>query len=196
VNAFIDGGDVLLVDGLGMPAQLGSTMLATMAILFAATTMDTGLRLQRFVVQEAAELAGVKVGTLASTVVALAVCMALAFGAGSDGSGGMVIWPLFGTNNQLLAALTLAVISVILIRKGRNPLFTMVPLVFLLLMSVYALIVQLGTFLEQRNWLLLGMDVVILVAALWVSFEAFLAMRQGRDPRAGADGTLDTERGG
>src|SRR5690554_2175354 len=62
VNAFIDGGDVLLVDGLGMPAQLGATLLATMAILFAATTMDTGLRLQRFVVQEAAELAGFKVG--------------------------------------------------------------------------------------------------------------------------------------
>lgn len=196
VNAFVNGGDVLLVEGLGMPAQLGSTMLATMAILFAATTMDTGLRLQRFVVQEAAELAGFKVGTFLGTVVALAVCMALAFGAGSEGSGGMVIWPLFGTTNQLLAALTLAVISVILIRKGRNPLFTLVPLVFLLLMSVYALIVQLGSFLEQRNWLLLGMDVVILVAALWVSFEAFLAMRHGRDARADADGTLEEERAG
>jgi carbon starvation protein len=114
-------------------------------------------------------------------VVALAVCMALAFGAGGDGAGGMVIWPLFGTTNQLLAALTLAVISVILIRKGRNPLFTLVPLVFLLVMSVYALIVQLGTFLKQENWLLLAMDVVILIAALWVTLEAFIAMSKGRD---------------
>uniref|UniRef100_UPI003BB65424 carbon starvation CstA family protein n=1 Tax=Thermoanaerobacterium sp. DL9XJH110 TaxID=3386643 RepID=UPI003BB65424 len=84
-------------------------------ILFAATTMDTGLRLQRFVIQEAAELAGFRVGTVAGTLIALAVCLALAFGAGSEGSGGMVIWPLFGTTNQLLAALTLAVVSVILI---------------------------------------------------------------------------------
>lgn len=181
VTAFVNGGEELLTRGLGLPENLGSTMLATMAILFAATTMDTGLRLQRFVVQEAAELAGFKVGTVVGTIIALAVCMALAFGAGSDGSGGMVIWPLFGTTNQLLAALTLAVISVILIRKGRNPLFTLVPLAFLLLMSVYALIVQLGTFYNDGNWLLLGMDIVILVAALWVAFEAVIAMRRGRE---------------
>lgn len=180
VVAFVDGGEALLTSGLGLPENLGATMLATMAILFAATTMDTGLRLQRFVVQEAAEIAGLKVGTLLGTVIALVVCMALAFGAGSDGSGGMVIWPLFGTTNQLLAALTLAVISVILIRKGRNPLFTLVPMAFLLLMSVYALVVQMRTFYDEQNWLLLGMDVVILIAALWVTFEAAIAMRRGR----------------
>nr|WP_257644031.1 carbon starvation CstA 5TM domain-containing protein [Luteimonas salinisoli] len=162
-------------------------MLATMAILFAATTMDTGLRLQRFVVQEAGELAGFKVNTLVGTVLALAVCMALAFGAGADGAGGMVIWPLFGTTNQLLAALTLAIISVILIKKGRNPVFTMVPLAFLLVMSVYALVVQLRTFYDDGNWLLLGMDIVILVAALWVALEAAIAMARGRDAAGETD---------
>lgn len=194
VVAFVDGGEALLTAGLGLPENLGSTMLATMAILFAATTMDTGLRLQRFVVQEAAEVAGFKIGTLWGTVIALAVCMALAFGAGSDGSGGMVIWPLFGTTNQLLAALTLAVISVILIRKGRNPLFTLIPMGFLLVMSVYALVVQMGTFYNEGNWLLLGMDVVILIAALWVSLESVIAMRRGADANLPADGTLDEER--
>ncbi|WP_454831904.1 carbon starvation CstA family protein [Pseudoxanthomonas wuyuanensis] len=188
VGAFVNGGDKLLVDGLGMPAQLGSTMLATMAILFAATTMDTGLRLQRFVVQEAGEIAGFKIGTMVGTVIALVVCMALAFGAGADGGGGMVIWPLFGTTNQLLAALTLSIISVILIKQGRNAWFTLVPLVFLLVMSVYALVVQLKTFYTDQNWLLLGMDIVILIAALWVTLEAFIAMSKGRDPaHAGAE---------
>jgi carbon starvation protein len=182
VAAFVSGGDALLVNGLGIPEQLGATMLATMAILFAATTMDTGLRLQRFVVQEAGEIAGFRIGTFAGTAVALVVCMALAFGAGADGSGGMVIWPLFGTTNQLLAALTLSIISVILIKQGRNPWFTLVPLGFLLAMSLYALVVQLVSFYESRNWLLLAMDVVILVAALWVTLEAFIAMRKGRDP--------------
>ena len=193
VTAFVNGGEALIGAGLGLPQNLGSTLLATMAILFAATTMDTGLRLQRFVVQEAAELAGFKVGTLLGTVLALGVCMALAFGAGSGGSGGMVIWPLFGTTNQLLAALTLAIITVILIRKGRNPWFTGIPMVFLLIMSVYALVVQLGTFYNDGNWLLLGMDIVILIAALWVTFEAALAMRQGRD---GGDGTRDVAEAG
>ncbi|NRF47875.1 carbon starvation protein A [Pseudomonas stutzeri] len=182
VTAFVQGGGTLLANGLGLPAELGGTILAVMAILFAGTTMDTGLRLQRFVIQEAGELAGMKVNTLVGTLIAVGVCMALAFGAGSDGTGGMVIWPLFGTTNQLLAGLTLAVITVILIKLGRSPVYTLVPLVFLLAMSIYALLVQMGQFYRAENWLLLGMDVIILIAALWVTLEAIIAMRKGRDP--------------
>lgn len=182
VTAFVQGGGTLLANGLGLPADLGATILAVMAILFAGTTMDTGLRLQRFVIQEAGELAGMKVNTLVGTLLAVGVCMALAFGAGSDGSGGMIIWPLFGTTNQLLAGLTLAVITVILIKLGRSPVYTLVPLVFLLAMSIYALLVQMGQFYHAENWLLLGMDVIILIAALWVTLEAVIAMRKGRDP--------------
>lgn len=182
VTAFVQGGGTLLANGLGLPAELGGTILAVMAILFAGTTMDTGLRLQRFVIQEAGELAGMKVNTLVGTLIAVGVCMAVAFGAGSDGTGGMVIWPLFGTTNQLLAGLTLAVITVILIKLGRSPVYTLVPLVFLLAMSIYALLVQMGQFYRAENWLLLGMDVIILIAALWVTLEAIIAMRKGRDP--------------
>ena len=182
VNAFVSGGGTLLANGLGLPADLGATILAVMAILFAGTTMDTGLRLQRFVIQEAGELAGIKVNTLVGTVLAVGVCMTLAFGAGADGSGGMIIWPLFGTTNQLLAGLTLAIITVILIKKGRPAIYTLVPLVFLLAMSIFALLVQMGQFYRAENWLLLGMDVVILIAALWVTLESFIAMRQGPDP--------------
>ncbi len=182
VTAFVQGGGTLLANGLGLPAELGGTILAVMAILFAGTTMDTGLRLQRFVIQEAGELAGMKVNTLVGTLIAVGVCMALAFGAGSEGTGGMVIWPLFGTTNQLLAGLTLAVITVILIKLGRSPVYTLVPLVFLLAMSIYALLVQMGQFYRAENWLLLGMDVIILIAALWVTLEAIIAMRKGRDP--------------
>jgi autotransporter-associated beta strand protein len=103
----------------------------------------------------------------------------LAFGAGADGAGGMLIWPLFGTTNQLLAGLTLSIITVILIRQGRPVWFTAVPLAFLLTMSVYALLVQLGQFYRQENWLLLGMDIIILMAALWVALEAAIAMSRG-----------------
>ena len=185
VKAFVDGGGSIINAGLGIPASLSATILATMAVLFAATTMDTGIRLQRFVVQEAAELAGVKIGKAMSTVAVLLVGMALAFGAGADGSGGMVIWPLFGTTNQLLAGLTLSIIAVILLQKRRNVLPVLVPLVFLLVMSVYALIVQMGTFWASRNWLLLSLDIVILVAALWVIFEAVIAMMNARNASGG-----------
>ena len=184
VVAFVRGGDAILMAGYGVPEQLGATMLATMAILFAATTMDTGLRLQSYVIQEAAELGGIKINVVFSTLIALGFCLALAFGAGADGAGGMIIWPLFGTTNQLLAGLTLSIVSVMLIRQGRPAWFTAVPLAFLLTMSVYALLVQLGQFYRQENWLLLVMDIVILLAALWVALEAAIAMKQGAAGKA------------
>ncbi|HBD4666495.1 TPA: hypothetical protein KJW19_004471, partial [Shigella flexneri] len=102
------------------------------------------------------------------------------FSAGADGSGGMLIWPLFGTSNQLLAGLTLSMIAVILLRKGRPVLPVLVPLVFLLVMSVYALIVQLGQFWAAENWFLLVLDVIILIAALWVIVESVAAMNAAR----------------
>jgi len=179
VGAFVQGGGAILGNGYGVSTQLGATMLAVMAILFAATTMDTGLRLQRYVIQEAAELGGFKVNVVVSTLIALGCCLALAFGAGADGAGGMLIWPLFGTTNQLLAGLTLSIVTVMLIRQGRPAWFTAVPLAFLLTMSVYALLVQLGQFYRQENWLLLGMDIIILMAALWVALEAAIAMSRG-----------------
>ena len=82
VAAFVDGGNAILANGLGMPGDLGATLLATMVVLFAATTMDSGVRLQRYVIQEAAELGGFRVSGVVGTIIALGFCLALAFGAG------------------------------------------------------------------------------------------------------------------
>ncbi|MDO8143373.1 MULTISPECIES: carbon starvation protein A [unclassified Isoptericola] len=180
VSAFIDGGASIVNTGLGLPVSLSATILATMAVLFAATTMDTGVRLQRFVVQEAGEVMGVTVRKGLATIVVLVVAVGLTFSAGGDGAGGLLIWPLFGTTNQLLASLTLSIVAVMLLRRKRNPVVVLVPLVFVLAMSVYALIVQLGTFYADQNWFLLGLDVVILVASAWVAVEATGAMIAAR----------------
>lgn len=181
VAAFVEGGGAIVNAGLGLPTSLAATVMATTAILFAATTMDTGVRLQRFVVQEIGEIMGVGLGKVVATVIAVGVALLLTFGAGADGSGGMLIWPLFGTTNQLMAALTLSIISIMLIRRGRTPLPALIPLVFVGAMTIYALFIQLGTFWDTQNWLLLVLDVIILVAALWVIVEAFAAMRRAKD---------------
>jgi carbon starvation protein len=180
VAAFVEGGGNILNAGLGIPLGLSATILATMAVLFAATTMDTGMRLLRFVVQEAGELAKVRIGGTLGTLIALVIAVGLVFSLGADGEGGMLIWPLFGTTNQLLASLTLSVIAVILLRKRINPLPVMIPLAVVMVMSIYALVIQLGTFYADQNWLLLVLDVIILIASLWVALEAFIAMGKAR----------------
>ena len=99
---------------------------------------------------------------------------------GAAGSGRLAIWPLFGTTNQLLAGLTLLVISVMLVKLGRPSVYTLVPMVFLLLMTIAALLYQLWGFYDQGNWLLVVMDLVILVAAIWVALEAMASFQKAR----------------
>ncbi|MFV2179684.1 carbon starvation protein A [Actinomadura sp. LOL_016] len=188
VGAFVAGGGAIVNSGLGLPTSLSATVLATMAILFAATTMDTGVRLLRFVVQEAGEVAKVKINNGVGTLIALAAGMGLTFSQGAEGAGGLRIWPLFGTSNQLLASLTLAIVAVMLIRKRRNPLPAIVPLVVVFVMAFWAALVQLGELYDARDWLLLTIDVVIIVAAVWVAFEAVVAMRRAsREPPEAPD---------
>ncbi len=183
VGAFVQGGANIMHNGLGLPVGFATTLLAVIAVLFAGTTMDTGVRLQRYIIQEWGQIYQLPALTnrYVSTSLAVITCLILAFGAGGTaGTGGMTIWPLFGTTNQLLAALTLLVISVLLVKLARPYWYTLVPLVFVLLMTVLALLIQLGDFWNQGNYFLLLLDVLILVAAVWVVLESAVVFNRAR----------------
>ncbi|MCT7654122.1 carbon starvation protein A [Oceanimonas sp. NS1] len=186
VAAFVQGGANILSNGLGFDIELSQTILTVMAVLFAGTTMDTGLRLQRYIFQEWGVIYNINWMQKAApaTLLAVASCLLLAFGAGGDGSGGLLIWPLFGTTNQLLAGLTLLVITVMLARLGRPMLVTLIPLLFLLVMTVLALLIQLKGFYEQANWFLFGLDLVVLAAAILVALECGSTLNRLRSGKA------------
>lgn len=181
IGAFIDGGATILNNGIGIEIVLSQTILTVMAALFAGTTMDTGVRLQRYIFQEFGDVYNLPVlkKSVVATLLAVGTCLLIAFGAGGiDGSGGMIIWPLFGTTNQLMAALTLMIVTVILLRKGKTVWYTLAPLTFLLVMAVFALILQLKTFYTDGNWLLIVMDIIILIATIMVTFESFSVLHR------------------
>ena len=185
VDAFVQGGGALMENGLGLPASLSATVLATMAVLFAATTMDTGMRLLRFVIQEIGETVKLRITNVPATLLVVVIGLGLTFSQGLGGEGGLRIWPLFGTTNQLMASLSLAIIAVILIRKRRSPLPAMIPLVIVFVMSFWAAIDQLVSFATpgSTDWLLFAIDVVIIIASIWVAIETVLAMRRAyREP--------------
>lgn len=183
VAAFVEGGGNLMEQGIGLPQSLSATVLATMAVLFAATTMDTGLRLMRFVLQEAAGRMNFKLNKVLATLIAVGIGIAMTFSQGLGGEGGLRIWPLFGTSNQLLAALTLSILAIMLIRKRRNPLPALVPLVLVFLMAFWAAIEQAIGFTnpEKPDWLLFIIDLIIIVASLWVAFEAVMSMIKAKN---------------
>ncbi|MBD1581181.1 carbon starvation protein A [Pseudoalteromonas sp. S16_S37] len=176
VGAFITGGSNLINSGWGIPAEIAATLLAVMVVLFAGTTMDSGVRLQRYIIQEWGEIYQLKAlqNGIVATLIAVGCCLLLAFGAGgSSGSGGMIIWPLFGSTNQILASLTLLVISVYLIKLGRPAKYTLIPMSFVLLMAFFAGIIKLQEYYQQGNWLLVGLDIIVLVVSVLVMLEAW-----------------------
>jgi carbon starvation protein len=144
--------------------------------------MDAGVRLQRYIIQEWGNIYNIPVltGRTVSTLIAVGTCLLLAFGAGGGGSGGLIIWPLFGTSNQLLGALTLMVLTVYLIKLKRPIWVTVIPLTFLIVMTIPALAIQLLDFYRLGNWLLVVMDVLILVASILVALEGMSALARAR----------------
>jgi carbon starvation protein len=190
--AFVQGGSRVVASGVGISEQFAATLLTVMAVLFAGTTMDAGVRLQRYIVQEAGTIYRIPVlqNGYVATGFAVACCLLLAFGAGGpSGEGGMTIWPLFGTTNQLLAGLTLMVISVMLVKLGRPVRYTLVPMVFITVAALAAALVQLGSLYREGGifYFLLWIDVGIVLLAILVMLEASSAfMRERRIAAAGA----------
>jgi carbon starvation protein len=160
-----------------------------MVVLFAGTTMDSGVRLQRYIIQEWGQIYNIPILNhgIVATLVAVSACLLLAFGAGGpDGSGGLVIWPLFGSTNQILAGMTLLAISVLLIKLGRPAKFTLLPMVFVLVMSFWAGVVKLIEFYRDGNWLLVFIDAIVLITSLMVMLEAASVISKFRRERDAA----------
>ena len=188
-SAFVRGGARIASDGLGLPVAFAQTLLAVMAVLFAGTTMDAGVRLQRYIVQEWGTIYNIPPlqNGYVATGVAVGACLVLAFGAGgAGGTGGMIIWPLFGTTNQLLAGLTLLVISVMLVKLGRPSRYTMIPMVFVTVMALLSALLQLADLYRAGNYLLVLLDLLIVIAAIFVALEAASAFLRERRKAAAA----------
>lgn len=189
---FIEGGAALISQGWGIPEAFSETMLAVMVVLFAGTTMDAGLRLQRYIVQEWGaiyEIAPLK-NSYISTLIAVAFCLLLAFGVTAGqypGDGGNLIWPVFGATNQILASLTLLIISIYLMKLRRPFIFTLAPMVFILFMAFWASVWYLIDYFQTGRWLLVVLNLAVLIVSVLVMLEAMAVISKLRNANKAGD---------
>ncbi|RUL86439.1 carbon starvation CstA family protein [Tautonia sociabilis] len=98
------------------------------------------------------------------------------------GQGGLILWPLFGATNQLLGGLSFLVIAFYLRRRGLPNWFLIAPLIFMLLLPAWAMLWQIfidapgpgGSWLADRQWVLLGIGLATTVLEAWLVVEALL----------------------
>jgi carbon starvation protein len=148
VGAFVDGG-ANFVAALHIDKPLAIAIIAVLVASFAATTLDTATRLQRYVIQELAGTVGFRpltnkyAATATAVVLGAAVAMIPFKPDAAMGTGGLILWPLFGAINQLLAGLALMVIAFYLWRRNISNWFVVIPMIIMLIMPAWALIWQL-----------------------------------------------------
>jgi carbon starvation protein len=173
---------------LGLPETVGITLMGVFIASFAGTTLDTSTRIQRYVVSELANDLRIPFFAnrwIATTFVVLTAA-GLAFATGADGTGAMKLWPLFGTANQLLAALALLVVTLYLKSKGGIKFIVAgVPCLIMLVITNWAMVNNEVVFLTNEKyagekWLLSIIGAGIFALALWMTIEALIAFGLGR----------------
>ncbi|NLF30466.1 MAG: carbon starvation protein A, partial [Planctomycetes bacterium] len=177
VGAFIEGGANFLT-ALGIPLKLAVGILAVLAASFAGTTIDTATRLQRYVVQELGEAIRVKPLTnryVATTVAVLGGLSIAVFAGSKPGSGGMLLWPMFGATNQLLAGLAFMVIGFYLLRQRKPVWFLVAPAVLMLVLPGWAMVLEMRKWWGDANYLLLAFGGLVELLAVGMVVTAVVA---------------------
>ncbi|MBN71554.1 MAG: carbon starvation protein A [Gimesia sp.] len=190
IGAFIHGGANFL-GAIGIPMKLGISIIAVLVASFAATTLDTATRLQRYVIQELAATVHIKPLTnkYAATGLAVAlggmVAMMPASATAGPGSGGLILWPLFGATNQLLAGLAFMVIVFYLRRRNKPIIFALVPMIVMLIMPAWAMLWnmfngQTGWFFNPEKQHLFLFGVAVIGLQVWMMIEGLLVWSKSK----------------
>ncbi|MGD9365944.1 MAG: carbon starvation protein A [Desulfobacteraceae bacterium] len=178
IAAFVQG-SANMIEKIGIPHNITVTIMGVFVVSFAATTLDTATRLQRYIVAELTTAWGMP--ALAkkhpATIIAVVTAFILAFYNGS-GKGALTLWPLFGSVNQLLAGLALLVVTVYLAYKKAPLVYTMIPMIFMLFMTGWAMILNLNTFYAKSNWLLFFIGLAVFALEIWMIIESAIVLRK------------------
>jgi len=177
LDAIVQGSANLLAS-YGIPMKIAVTIMGVFIVSFGATTLDSATRIQRYIITELGASWKVKpmTGRYTATFIAVATAMILAFYSG-DGKGGLVIWPLFGATNQLLAGLALLVLTIYLLRKKMSIKAALIPFIFMVVMDGWAMLINIRNFATTGKVFLLILALIIFVLLIWMIIETLIATK-------------------
>ena len=178
-SAFVLGGGALLTS-IGLSEPLANTLMAVLVISFAATTLDTATRIQRFILNEFGKATKVKIlsNRYIATLIAIIPAILMAFwnitdpGSGVIKQAGWVLWPIFGASNQMLAALTLMVLTLYYWQKKKPFLPLLIPMLVIMIVTFSALLANAVKFYGV-NGILFILNLILITLILWMIYEGF-----------------------
>jgi carbon starvation protein len=172
--AFVLGGSAFLAE-LGFTPVLAATLMAVLIISFASTTLDTATRIERLIIEEIGQAIHVRWLSNPYVATAIAIVPALLLATVRAPGGGEVawaLWPVFGASNQMIAALTLLVMALYFWQRNRPVLPLVIPMLFVMAVTMFSLGLHLVQFASGQQWLLVSLTVVLTSLLLWMSVES------------------------
>jgi carbon starvation protein len=153
---------------LGIPAALGSVFGILLVEGFVVTTLDAAVRLNRYLFEELWAILFRNTPRIMkhywfNAALAVVVMWILAYSSAFSS-----LWPIFGTANQLLAALALLAVSAWLLLRKRKNFFTLIPAVFMIVTTLASLLILLGNYYRSKNYVLMAADLLLLVLSVGV----------------------------
>jgi carbon starvation protein len=179
MRAFIDG-TAVFIESLGVPVEIAQAFIALVAVSFALTSLDSGTRLLRYNIEEIAHT--IRAPFFGQRYVASMIAVVLigffAFYEIQGQPAGLALWALFGSTNQVLGGLTLLAITIYLRQRGANYWYTFVPMIFMMTVTMTAMVIELRRYWAEGKNLLLCVAASIFVLSIWLVIEAVLRFRK------------------
>jgi carbon starvation protein len=174
ILAFAAGAGGLLHKGFGIPPVYGTVFGILLVEGFVVTTLDTAVRLNRYLFEELWQVIFKNVPKIFKTYIFNSLLCVLLMYILAYNNAFLVIWPIFGSANQLLASLALIAVSVWLVNRGKNALFTIVPAIFMMLTTIYSLILLLlDKYISKHNIMLSVVDILLVILSIGVIILSF-----------------------
>ncbi len=182
-TAFVLGGGAL-IEQLGVPHTLAKTLMAVLVISFAATTLDTATRIQRLIITEIGHAIQLPIlqNRYIATMCAILPAITLSMWSIPDPTTGSlkqtawILWPIFGASNQMLAALTLMILTIYFWRKNRPILPLFIPMIIIICITLSSLFIKIKTFYLQKNVILLFIGILMFLLIIWILYEGILSV--------------------
>lgn len=158
---------------LGIPIGLAMSFGLLAFATFVYDTLDVATRLGRYILQELTGWEGIA-GRMGATL--LTLLLPLIFLLTAQEQAYLTFWPIFGASNQLLAALSLLGISVWFIKTGRNPLLMLLPMAFVMVMTLWSLGLYMKPWITDLLSGTFRIDVTGLIALVLIGLAGLLIL--------------------
>ena len=177
LSTFVEGSASLL-NQISFHSSLAQTLIVVLVVSFAATTLDSATRIQRYIITEFGS--ATKIKFLENKYIATLISVIPAYLIATNDEFRNDLWTTFGASNQMLAALTLMILSIYFWKRNKNVIPLLIPMLLIMIITISALIIKFQT---SPNNMILAINGTLIFLIFWMIIEGLIHVKNNLSSR-------------